>query len=95
MQHEVTIREERSNDIAAVTDVVMRAYADIPYSDHREHIMVERQRASAAYVPGLSLLAVAVGVIIGHVLLTTATIGCGEDVATTLALAPLSVVPGH
>jgi len=55
--------------------------------------MVERLRGSAAFVPGLSLVAEVGDQMVGHILLTKIRItGSGRDLAS-LALAPLSVVP--
>lgn len=90
---DITIRPERPDDFADVARAVMRAYAAIPYSDLREHVMVERLRACDAYVPDLSMIAEVDGAVVGHIMLTMATIGCDGGAATTLALAPLSVVP--
>lgn len=89
----IAIRAERSDDYPTVTDVVKRAYATVRYSDHREHIMVERLREADAYVPALSLLAEIGGQAVGHVLLTKAYIRDNRSSVATLALAPLSVVP--
>jgi predicted N-acetyltransferase YhbS len=95
MEAKIVIRAERPGDAPTITDVVLRAYADVTYSDHREHLMIERLRETDAYNPALSLLAEIDGEAAGHILLTTACIlGAHSDVAT-LALAPLSVVPEH
>jgi predicted N-acetyltransferase YhbS len=89
----VTVRQERFDDAAIVRDVVRRAYTAVPYSDHREHLMVERLRGTEAWLAALSLLAEAEGEVVGHILLTKARIGEGATARTALALAPLSVVP--
>jgi predicted N-acetyltransferase YhbS len=92
---EITIRGERPGDSTTISDVVLRAYADVAYSDHREHLMVDRLRETDAYSPALSLLAEIGDEAVGHILLTKAHIhGAGRPVKT-LALAPLSVVPEH
>jgi predicted N-acetyltransferase YhbS len=92
----IMIRGERPGDGPAISDVVRRTYADVAYSDHREHLMIERLRGTAAYVPALSLLAEIDGVAVGHILLTRAHIVAdGRSPVATLALAPLSVVAGH
>ena len=70
-----------------------RAYAPVAYSDHREYLMVERLRLTAAYLPSLSLPAEIKGETVGHVLLTRAFIQNQRASVATLALAPLSVVP--
>ncbi len=89
----ITIREEGCNDRRTIAEVVKRTYAEIPYSDHREHIMIDRLRETDAYMPELSLIAEVEGEAIGHVLLTEASIRSYRSDRTTLALAPLSVVP--
>ena len=93
MLSSITIRAERPEDASEITELVIRAYAAVPYSDHREQVMVERLRDGDAYLPELSLLAESHGELVGHVLLTKAKIGNGASAATTLALAPLSVLP--
>ncbi len=89
----ITVRAERPCDGLTITNVVKRAYADVSYSDHREHLMIDRLRESDGYIPTLSLLAEKEGEAIGHVLLTKAHIRNDHSTVTTLALAPLSVVP--
>lgn len=89
----ITVREETPADAALVSDVVRRAYAAVPFSNHREHLMVERLRASSAFVPPLSLVAEVRGEPAGHIMLTRITIRDGAVSTPSLALAPLSVVP--
>jgi len=93
MEAEITIRAERAEDGPLIADVVRRAYRDVAYSDHREHLMIERLRGSDAFIPALSLLAETHGEAVGHILLTRAHIGSGQSAMLALALAPLSVVP--
>jgi predicted N-acetyltransferase YhbS len=95
MKAAVTIRAEQPNDSAAIRSVVLRAYANVAYSDHCEHLMIDRLRATRAYSPALSLLAEKDGELIGHILLTRAHIVGERASVPTLALAPLSVVPEH
>lgn len=91
----ISIREERSEDAQTIAALVRRAYAAVPYSDHREHRMIERLRQSNGYVPQLSLLAEVGDEAVGHILLTEAQIGSDLSSVTTLALAPLSVAPEY
>lgn len=93
MEAEIMIRAERPDDALTITDVVIRAYANVTYSNHREHLMIERLRATNAYSPALSLVAEINGKAAGHILLTKAYILGAHSSVATLALAPLSVVP--
>ena len=86
-------RVERPADASRITDIVQRAYAAVAYSDHREHLMIDRLRQTDGFVPALSLLAEIKDKAVGHVLLTKASIGSGQTAVATLALAPLSVLP--
>lgn len=89
------IRSERPGDETAIASVVRKAYAKVSYSDHREHLMVDRLRQTEAFFPALSLLAEVDGKPVGHILLTKAHIRSENALVETLALAPLSVVPGQ
>jgi predicted N-acetyltransferase YhbS len=89
----ISIRAERPDDAHVIRDVVRSAYVAIPFSDHREHLMIERLRETKAFVPGLSLLAECDGTPAGHVLLTRARIRNDTGFVETLAFAPLSVTP--
>jgi predicted N-acetyltransferase YhbS len=93
MGTQALIRSERDDDRGTIADVVRRTYAAVPWSDHREHVMIDRLRQSEAFLPALSLLAEVEGEAVGHLLLTRAWIGTGASATATLALAPLSVVP--
>lgn len=95
MKAAITIRAERPDDVPTISDVVRRAYANVVYSDHREHLMIDRLRRTDAFNPALSLLAETGGEAVGHILLTKAHILGAQASVTTLALAPLSVVPEH
>ena len=87
------IRSERDDDRGIIADVVRRAYAAVPWSDHREHLMIDRLRQTEAFMPALSLVAEKDSEVVGHLLLTRAWIGTGASATETLALAPLSVAP--
>lgn len=91
----ITIRPEGPGDDTAISDVIVRAYADVPYSDRTEQVMVDRLRSSAAFVPELSLVAQANSGIVGHVVLTRIAIRNRGESVPSLALAPLSLVPRY
>ena len=93
MDTPLRVRSERDDDRVAIADVVCRTYANVAWSDHREHLMIDRLRQSENFLPKLSLVAEIDGEAVGHLLLTRAWIGTGAATAVTLALAPLSVVP--
>ena len=93
MESPIKIRTERPDDGPTIAEIVKRTYAGVLYSDHREHIMVDRLRGTDAYLPELSLLAEVGGEAVGHILLTKAVIRSFRSHRTSLALAPLSVVP--
>jgi predicted N-acetyltransferase YhbS len=93
MSLKLSIRPERPDDAPVVRAVVQKAFAGIGYSDHREHLLVERLRASPAYVPGLSLLAEVDGEGVGHVMLSRIEVVDRDRRVEGLSLAPLSVIP--
>jgi predicted N-acetyltransferase YhbS len=89
----MTVRTEKTDDAEQIRLVISRAFESIPFSDHTEQILVERLRASKAYVPQLALVAEVGSQIVGHILLTRVTIRDGQRSVDSLALAPLSVLP--
>ena len=89
----ITVRPENALDAPAITEVIIRAFQSVSYSDHTEHVMVDRLRASKAYVPQLSIVAEITNRIVGHIMLTRVVIRDGETSFASLALAPLSVLP--
>ena len=64
------VRSERVADGPAISSLIVKAYASVGYSDHREHLMVERLRDSPSYVPELALVGEVDGDLVGHLLLT-------------------------
>ena len=89
----ISVQAERAIDVPAISDIVRQAYERVPYSNHREQLMIERLRASSAFVPELSLVARVGKEIDGHVLLTKIAIRSAQSVVGALSLAPLSVLP--
>jgi putative acetyltransferase len=87
----VLIRREAARDTAAIRDVTAAAFTrpDQAYPPV-EAALVDELRASAAWLPALSLVAAGpAGDIIGHVVCTRGHVGD----APVLALGPLSVRP--
>ena len=89
------VRSERVADGPAISSLIVKAYASVGYSDHREHLMVERLRDSPSYVPELALVAEVDGDLVGHLLLTRISVEGATASAQGLSLAPLSVAPEH
>ena len=81
---EINIRQETPADYDAVYRLVKEAFATADHSDGDEQDLVVRLRKSEAFIPELSLVAEADGVLAGYILLTK--IRVGEE--TELAAAP-------
>lgn len=92
---QLNIRQETSGDHAAVFKLIAAAFEHEAYSDHREQFLVERLRASDAFIPALSLVAETDEGIVGHILLTRITIKNNDQSFDSLALAPVSVLPAY
>ena len=95
---EIQIRKERPEDRQQVFDLVRSAFENVVESDHTEHLLVERLRMSDAFIPELSLVAVIRDSekIVGHILLTRIEIVASDGRSwPSLAVAPLSVLPGY
>ncbi len=84
----VTIRPEQPTDRDAIAEVVRSAFGS-----EAEARLVDAIRASAEFVPALSLVAVADGWVVGHVMVSH--VGLHEDatVRSVASLSPLAVVP--
>jgi putative acetyltransferase len=88
----VEVRTATAVDAEAIGAVHGAAFA----SDERPGQLVEAVVASSRHVPDLSLVAIAGGAVVGHVLFSHVDV-VGEDGARTevLALTPLGVAPAH
>ncbi|MDU4961281.1 MAG: N-acetyltransferase [Sporomusaceae bacterium] len=82
------IRPEQSDDYEAIAGVHRLAFGR-----EAEANLVERLRETPEFHPGLSLVAVDAGRIIGHVLFHLIAIETEQGWAAALALAPLAVIP--
>lgn len=89
------IRQESKGDYKVVFNLVEKAFESDPISDHREQFLVERLRKSQAFVPELSMVAEIANKIVGHILLTKIKVKNGQNEFNSLALAPVSVLPGY
>ncbi|MGN7383156.1 GNAT family N-acetyltransferase [Paenibacillus sp. SAFN-117] len=93
----ITIRKERPEDYKITESVVQNAFANMEHSDKKEHELVSRIRETDGFIPDLSLVAVNENnkEIVGHILLSAIKIVEGNQIAESLALAPVSVLPDY
>ena len=94
MNTPITIRQELPQDRATVYNLIREAFAAVEESDHSEQDLVERLRHSSSFIPELSLVAeTGQGELVGHILLTRIRIINDAQTFSSLAVAPLSVLP--
>ena len=89
------LRQEEPKDYQAVFALIEQAFRDEQYTDHQEQFLVERLRKSAAFIPELSVVAVADNQIAGYILLTKLYIQHQQQQIPSLALAPIAVLPSE
>ncbi len=89
----IIIRQETTRDHESVFNLIDKAFRTVEISDHQEPFLVERLRASEAFVPELSLVAQQEKKIVGHILLTKIRIVNDREIFESLTLAPVTVLP--
>lgn len=90
MENKAVIRQEVPVDIKAVFQV-----NSLAFKQDAEALLVDALRNSAAFIPGLSLVAVLGNELVGHILFTRIKIVNDHHTeAESLALAPMAVKPG-
>jgi putative acetyltransferase len=82
----VTIREEQSSDAPQIRIVIQQAFGQTEEAD-----IVDKLRE--ACTNRISLVAVLIGQIVGHILFTPVTIQGKEKVIKGMGLAPMAVLP--
>jgi putative acetyltransferase len=87
---EFVIRAEHDRDAAEIRRVVASAFGS-----PREAQLVEALRDSPSFVPEWSLVAALDETVVGHVLVTHATLRDGDTEHRVANLSPLSVEPEH
>lgn len=85
------IRAERDPDVTSIRKVVSAAFAGVPRSNQKEHLLVDRLRDSGALA--LSLVAEVEGRVVGHVAFSPVTIA--GRFCDWYGLAPLAVLPSR
>ncbi|MFE8035236.1 GNAT family N-acetyltransferase [Thiohalocapsa marina] len=89
MMADMTIRNETSDDIAAIAEVTVAAFRDLEISNQTEHFIIDALRA--AEVLALSLVAVLDGRVVGHIAFSPVTLSDGTP--DWYGLGPVSVLP--
>lgn len=88
--HGIIVRSEKEDDYKAIDVVNLSAF-----EGEEEAKLVDELRARPGYDPGLSLVAEFNGRIVGHLMLTPATLRHAGGESKLLVLAPMSVVPSQ
>ncbi|QKE83831.1 N-acetyltransferase [Arthrobacter sp. NEB 688] len=92
MRRDLVIRPERPEDLAAVRDLVLAAFASTEYSDGRAEVaVVDGLRADGDVLPALTFVAELDAEVVGSVTCSRASMGEGRSVG----LGPLAVRPDH
>jgi len=91
----IIIRQEKTSDFKMVFDLIEKAFKTEIFSDHKEQFLVERLRKSSFFIPELSMIAEFENKIVGHILLTKVKIKNNQEEFSSLALAPVSVLPEY
>lgn len=89
--HDLVIRDESSDDINAIAEVTIAAFATLEISNHTEQFIIEALRAAEALT--VSLVAELEGRVIGHIAFSPVTISDGTQ--GWYGLGPVSVSPEY
>ncbi|MDD4556991.1 MAG: N-acetyltransferase [Alphaproteobacteria bacterium] len=93
----MNIRKETQQDYKEVEELVKKAFLSAKVSDGDEHHLVERIRASEDFVPELTYVVENSNGLVGHIMFSEVKIedDINERIHTSLALAPISVLPEY
>ena len=92
----IRIKQEGKTELPAICKLIETSFADMPESDHQEHHLVDRLHKSDMYIPDLSLVAKNErDEIVGYILLTRVEVVSASETKTSLAVAPLAVLPEY
>lgn len=92
----IRIKQEENTELPSICNLIEAAFADMQESDHQEHLLVAKLHKSDTYIPNLSLVAKTdKGEIVGYILLTKVEIVSESGTQTSLAVAPLAVLPEY
>lgn len=84
----VRIRPERPEEVASIRSVVSAAFGSDAVAD-----LVDRIRDSPEYVPEMALVAAHAGAVLGHVMISGATVRSDAGSVPIVTLSPLAVEP--
>lgn len=90
---ELVVRPEHKSEVPIIREVIQEAFDPMPFSTGKEWQLVENIRQSEGYIPGLALVAVCDGTIVGHSLISLAEIEDKKKKHGVLVLGPVSVSP--
>lgn len=91
----MTIRKNNDDEWVEIFALIKKAFEDVSYSNHDEHLLVERLMKSNIFIPDLSLVAIVNDIIVGYILLTEIKIIQKDIITPSLSLAPLAVLPSY
>jgi len=91
MKPDITIRNETSADVSAISEVTIAAFNTLEISNHTEQFIIEALRAGNALT--VSLVAEMDGRVIGHIAFSPVTISDGTP--DWYGLGPVSVSPEY
>lgn len=93
---DIKIDQEENTELPVICKLIETAFSNMEESDHQEHHLVDRLHNSETYIPELSLVAKTdQEKIVGYILLTEVEIVSESGVKTSLAVAPLAVLPEY
>ncbi len=85
----MVIRNEKDSDIDIITEILEKAFATLPISNHTEQFIVKALRSAGALT--ISLVAEIDGKVVGQIAFSPATISDGSS--DWYGLGPISVLP--
>jgi putative acetyltransferase len=91
MNPKIVIRDERHDDVCAITEVTIAAFKTLEISHHTEQFVIKALRAAKALA--VSLVAEMDGRVIGHIAFSPVIISDGTP--NWYGLGPVSVLPEH
>ena len=90
------IRTETSDDYAIVENLTREAFWNVYRPGCVEHYVLHCFRSLPEFIPQLSLVAEAEGLILGHIMYSRASITCDDGSCLPIVIfGPLSVAPEH